>query len=94
MHIALYKLNSTASAEVRAADADNDENIAVLSDPSGSILYSCVLVLVVVNGAGVPAEKIRSRARSALNGLKSCLDLGGDLFDRVRVHKIFYEFFI
>ena len=82
--LALDQLNGRAGAEIAAADADHDENLAVFPDPSGSVFDAAHLVGVFKDRKIEPAQEIVAGTLAVFEQLMGGKDI---LFLRQKVLK-------
>ena len=71
-----YKFQHGARAEVRAADADDNQNIGIVADTLRSRLDTGELLLIILCGQRHPAEKIIPRAGAVVQLLLRRLHFG------------------
>ena len=86
---ALQKLDRRAGAEVRAADADDDENIRILLDALGRSLDAREFFLVIIGRERHPAEKIIAGTLAGFQQLMRTFHLRCDRLILVILNKSF-----
>ena len=84
---AFQKLDRRAGAEVRAADADDDENLCILLDALGRRLDARELFLVIIGRERHPAEKIIAGTLAGFQQLVRTFHLRCDRFIFVLLNK-------
>ena len=87
VHLPLAELNGRARAEVRAADADDNQHIAVALNFLRRLLDAGKLFLVVIHGKVEPAEEITARALAGQQFVIDCIQQGFHVRQFRRLHE-------
>ena len=87
VHLPLAELNGRTRAEVRAADADDHQHVAVALNFLRRLLDAGKLFLVVIHGKVEPAEEITARALAGQQFVIDCIQQGFHVRQFRRLHE-------